>query len=382
MDEIRKKIDLCDREITKLLEERFSYVEEVGRYKLENNINIFDSTREVVVLDRISENIKDSTLIPYIRDIYTGIMDSSKSYQANLKRRDVGTSQNQQPETIVAYQGVPGSYGEEAMLGFFRRVGVENVQGINYKSFEQVAETVISGKVKFGVLPVENSFTGTVTASMDLLVRDGLYIIGEYILPVCHNLMAKKGTKLEDIVEVYSHEQGFMQCTEFFAEHPEWIQTEYTNTAAAAKLVAESEGFEKAAVASSRAAEIYGLDIIVSNINGSRTNSTRFLILSNDFNSSGQWQQNVPADKISVIFSLPHKSGSLFEALKIISQHGLNLLKIESRPSGRVNWEYMFFMDFEGELGEEQCRYAIDDLSAMAGALKVLGNYKKDDKEI
>ena len=380
LEDARKNIDRYDDRIIDLLEKRLDCVVNIAKYKLENSMNIFDAEREKLILQKVGELTQNKEYAPYIKDTYTGIMDASKNFQKKLisaaapaEKIYIPIKNGEKPELVkVAYQGVPGSYSEEAMRCYFKC----EIDAANCKSFEQVADRVTSGEADYGILPIENSSTGAVVATVDLLAKYDLYITGEYVLPVRHNLVAKKGAELSGIKEVYSHEQGFLQCADFLKKYPDWEQIEYMNTAVSAKMVAESDGFEKAAIAGKRAAEIYGLDILAEGINGESQNSTRFVIFS-------KIPENKPsANKISVMFSLPHRSGTLFEAMRFISERGLNLLKIESRPLHRANWEYAFFIDFEGNIREERCADAIKDLKNMTGTFRLLGNYEKDGKEI
>lgn len=374
--ELRMRIDQYDREILKLLEKRLDCVIQVAEHKLSQGMKIFDNNREMQVLEHISGLTENPAHVPYIRDTYIGIMDASK----NLQKKIMDASQRREQEPLsqeykamkVAYQGVPGSYSEEAMYSYFG----EEICGIPYKSFEDTARAVISEEAEYGLLAIENSSAGTVTATMDLLAKGELYIVGEYVLPVSHNLVALPGTNFSDIQEVYSHTQGLLQCVDFLKQYPNWEQNEYSNTAAAAKMVAEDGSRHKAAISSKRAAALYGLQILAEGIQGRQQNATRFVIFSK------QPQYSPLANKISISFSVPHTSGSLFETLKLISRQGLNLLKIESRPLHQANWEYVFFIDFEGNMQEPVCQQVIRELEQATGTFRFLGNYRKDEKTV
>lgn len=372
LDEVRKQIDACDREIVPLLEKRMDCVVQVAKYKLEHGKAVFDSAREQKVLDKVGGLTENSNYVSCMKDTYIGIMDASKKLQMKM------IDKAQQPQELwsapdkenitVTYQGVPGSYGEEAMHCYFG----DEVKSYPCTHFEEVVADVLAGKADYGVLPVENSSAGSVVTTVDLLAKSDLYIVGEYILPISHNLAAVPGATMEDIREVYSHEQALMQCVDFLRQYPQWDQISYVNTAISAKMVAEEGNRAKAAVCSSRAAEIYGLEVLADGINGETMNATRFVIF-------GRQPEYTPmANKVSVMFTLPHKSGTLLKAIQLITGRGLNLLKIESRPSHKANWEYMFFIDFEGNPQNEDCKGAIADLKNVTGTFKFLGSYIGD----
>lgn len=376
LNEVRKEIDACDKELVRLLEKRMDCVVQVAQYKLENNMEIFDGVREQKVLEKVAGLTQNKDYVPHMKDTYIGIMDASKQFQKKMIDQAHGQTQvphreNKQGLTVT-YQGIPGSYGEEAMQCYFG----EGVNAYPCTRFDQVVEDVLSGKADYGVLPVENSTMGSVVTTVDLLAKNDLFIVGEYVLPICHNLAAVPGTKLEDIEKIYSHEQALMQCGAFLQQYPNWEQVSYVNTAVAAKMVADDGSKKKAVICSKRAAEIYGLEILKEGINGELQNSTRFAVF------ASKQEENPKANKISIMFALPHRSGTLLEAMQLITGRGLNLLKIESRPSHMVNWEYMFFIDFEGNPQEESCKAALADLRALTGTFKLLGSYVKDGKVI
>lgn len=236
----------------------------------------------------------------------------------------------------VVYSGIPGSYAEEAALSFFPA----GTSLLTASSFGDACKKLADGEADRAVLPVENSTTGAIAAVYDLLSRYGFYIVGEQYVRIQHCLLALSGTKLSDIREVVSHEQGISQSAEFLANYPDWIRRPVYNTAAAAEMVAKSGSHQSAAIASRRAAEYYGLDILAADINQKEENYTRFVVVSRepDFPPHSQ--------KISLLFTLPHTVGSLCKVLRLFEEAGMNLVKIESRPMADRNWEYLFFLDF------------------------------------
>lgn len=269
---------------------------------------------------------------------------------------------------VVGYQGLPGSYSEEALKGYFG----ENINTYNVSTFEEVFEALNEKKIDYGVLPIENSSTGGIKEVYDLLRKYGFYIVGERCIKVNHNLVAIKGTKLEDVKEVYSHSQAFEQSSDFLKEHPEWKLIPYKNTAISANFVKENGKRTKASIASKRAAKLYDLDIIKENINHNVHNYTRFIIIGREL------EINKKFDKVSIVVSTLHKPGELFKVLKFFAEKNINLLKIESRPVLEKPWEYFFYIDFQGNLGEDYIKEAANLLEKSSSYYKLLGNYNQD----
>lgn len=269
---------------------------------------------------------------------------------------------------VVGYQGVPGAYGEEATYTYFKGRW-SNL--IAHESFEDVIEALLEGKIDYGVLPIENSSAGEVLDTYDLIKNNELYIIGEQSIKIQHNLLGLPGTKVEDIEEVYSHPQGLSQSKEFLKQHSKIKTCPYINTAIACKDVASLKDHTKAAIGSKRAAELYGLEILKSNIHFNKNNFTRFIILSNKMNITDE------SNKISIVFSSHHVSGSLYKILGYFAHNGLNLLKIQSRPLLEKKWDYYFFADFEGNLQQANVLIALSQIMNQCSYFKILGNYEQ-----
>ncbi len=267
----------------------------------------------------------------------------------------------------VVYCGVPGSYAEEAAISYFGKTA----EFITSDSFNGAFEDLKTKKAEFAVLPIENSSTGAISAVYDLLGEYGFFIVGEIPIAINHCLLAKKGTELSDITEVFSHEQGIFQSRDFLQRHPSWKRTVVYNTAAAAKLVSESDK-PFAAIASKRSAELYSLEILAEKTNFKEHNQTRFVVVSPTVIHSPE------NNKVSLAFTLPHVSGSLYDILGIFSREKLNLVKIESRPVAHKNWEYLFFLDFTADTVDERIKEILDELSDKTQTLKILGYYKND----
>ena len=265
----------------------------------------------------------------------------------------------------VAYQGVEGSYGHGAALQYFG----DQAELYHVPAMEDAMVEVEEGRADFGVLPIENSSAGAVSNNYDLLVRHDVYIVAEIQLPVHHALLALPGAGLSDIRRVYSHPQALMQSAQYLNSHREWQQISAANTALAAKKIWEDKDIAQAAVASETAGRLYGLKTLACPINFDKHNTTRFIVLS----KSPVYRRD--ADKVSICFECAHKSGSLYNMLGNLIYNHINMLMIESRPIEGRSWEYRFFVDVEGSLGDAAMQNALAGIQAEAAALRILGNY-------
>ena len=265
----------------------------------------------------------------------------------------------------VVFQGVEGAYSYAAMRQYFGK----NIESYHVKTWRTAMEDVTHGKADYAVLPIENSTAGIVADIYDLLMEYKLYIVGEQIIRVDHVLLGMPDAQIGDIREVCSHPQGLAQCKAFLEENPSWKKKEVENTAGAAKKVSEVGDKGVAAIASREAGEVFGLKVLAENICREKANSTRFIIVSR----KPEYEEK--AGKISICFELPHESGTLYNMLSHIIYNGLNMTKIESRPIPGKSWEYRFFVDFTGKLGESAVENALRGIEAEANVLRVLGNY-------
>ena len=381
LSEIRESINEVDQSLAQLFEKRMELVALVAEYKIENDIPILNSEREKQVIDRALESLRDKSLSREMEIFFNELMAISREYQsryidekfvAQTRGSDEawGISALASGETKklkIGFQGVEGSFSEEALLNYFGKEAMTS----SFRFFEDVFMAIDRGDVDYGILPVENSSTGSVNEVYDLLRKYGCHINGEIVLKVKQNLLGVKGASMEDIKEVYSHSQGFQQSAEFFKEHPSWKLIPYHNTALGAKLVSEAGDISRAAVASERAAAIYGLDILKENLNFNSKNYTRFVIVGKDL------ELDESSDKISVVLTVRHKAGSLCDVLRLFSQEGLNLLKIESRPIMDKSWEYFFHLDFEGNLQDPHVSRIMDQIRSRTTYFKILGNYRR-----
>jgi chorismate mutase/prephenate dehydratase len=266
----------------------------------------------------------------------------------------------------VAFQGEVGAYSESAIYEFFG----PTAQPIPCKRFSDVFKSVENDEVDFGIVPIENSIEGSVTQVYDLFLEYDLKVCGEVVLKIVHCLIANPGTKLDSIKVIFSHPQALGQCRNFLEKMGCELISTY-DTAGSVKMIKERNIVDAAAIASERAAKIYGMEILARNISDNPNNYTRFFILSKfDAPPTGN-------DKTSIIFSTRHVPGALYRALGEFALRGINLTKIESRPTRQRPWEYNFYLDFEGHRTEPRCAEALEGLKSNALFVKILGSYPK-----
>ena len=266
----------------------------------------------------------------------------------------------------VAFQGEKGAYSEMAVYKFF---GL-SVDVKPCRDFKDVFEVVEKQEAQHGVVPIENSLEGSINQTYDLFLKHGLKVCGEVVVRVSHCLVANKGTALEQVKTVYSHPQALAQCRNFL-ERSGWDLIPTYDTAGSAKMLKEKNLRDAAAIASERAAELYGLKILAREIEDNPNNYTRFFVLSKeDSPKTGN-------DKTSIIFAAAHKPGSLYQALGEFAKRGISLTKIESRPTKQTPWEYNFYLDFEGHRSEPRCMEALEALKEYSAFIKILGSYPK-----
>lgn len=360
LDEQRKAIDEIDTQLVALFEKRMEVCEEVGNIKMLNGMKVLDIERERAILaDRVSRT-KNPAYHRYVEEFFKGIIAQSRKLQKSIMR----TYEQGKLSGRAAYQGVVGAFTGEAAASVFG----DNIY--NVKTFEEVFREVVNGKADFGVVPVENYSTGSIMEVFDLLTKYEVYIAGETYVEVRQCLVGTQDADVDGLVQIYSHEQGFFQSREYLSDK-EWIQTKVLNTAIAAKMVSEMGDRTRGAICSAHAAEIYGLKVLKPNINFASNNRTRFIIISKTPITD---EAN---NKVSIMFSVPHVSGGLFEALGFFKETGLSMIKIESRPIADRPGEYLFFVDLEGNVGKANVNEALDKLQAYATGYRFLGNYRQ-----
>lgn len=372
LDDYRAEIDDIDKQLTALFEKRMNVVLKVAEYKKEKNLPVLQSNREEQVLNKAVNNLQNKDYTKEIKDFFNGMMHISKGYEhrkiAEAKSKDELSVKRKKIKfnEKAGFSGVKGSFSEQALLKFFG----EDVQYIAYEQFEDVFAAINFGEIKYGIVPIENSSSGAIAEVYDLLRKYGFYIVGEECIKVKQNLIGIKNTSLEDIKEVYSHPQGFLQCSEFLKPHKEWKKIPFNNTATSAKLVRDIGDKSKAAIASERAAKVFGLDIIKEAINNEKENHTRFIVISKEM------QVNENADKVSVVFSLEHKVGTLYKLLRYFAENKINMIKIESRPMKDTSWRYFLYVDFLGKIDSEDAKRALSYIKSESAYFKILGAYE------
>ena len=351
LDDLRKKIDEIDARIVELIAERQSISKEIGKGKNKTSKLIEDRERELKVLRNVRGLARDKKISPNdIENIYRQIIDASKKIQG----------------VAVAFQGEPGAYTEEAAIRFFGK----STRGVPYETLDEVFEAVEVGEVPFALVPVENSLEGSITRAYDLLLDSSLMVCGETELRISHCLIAVEGASLETIKFVYSHPQALGQSRNFLSHlNAELIPA--SDTAGSVRMIKEEKRLDYAAVASAKAAELYGMKIIAREIEDNPHNFTRFFVLSReDSPPTGN-------DKTSIVFSLRSKPGALYDCLREFATRKINLTKLESRPTRHQPWEYNFYMDFSGHREEKAVGEALKALEEHAVFVKILGSYPR-----
>lgn len=372
LTELRDTLDGIDSRIVELYEKRMEICAQVAEYKIETGKRVFDKEREQQKLKTVSELTHNEFNAHGIRDLFEQIMAVSRKlqYQKITEHNGGGRLSFIEMGDIdcgkcrVVFQGAEGAYSQAAMMEYFG----EEVDSFNVNTFRDAMLAIDEGSADFAVLPIENSSAGIVSEIYDLLVEFENYIVGEQIIRIEHCLMAAPGSRIEDIRTVYSHPQSLMQSAHYLLETG-WQQISMKNNAFAAKKVADDKDRTQAAIAGEAAAKIYGLDILRRGVNDLKDNSTRFIIITNQ----KVFAKN--AAKISLCFEVSHESGALYHALSHLMYNSLNVTKIESRPIPGRNWEYRFFLDFEGKLSDSAVRNALRGLREETHNMKILGNY-------
>ena len=368
--ESREKIDRIDKQIVDLFEERMRVAADVAEYKRNTGKQVLDRAREQSKLEVLQAMASNEFNAVSIRELFSQIMSMSRKLQYTLLAANVEETFEELPElaveagTKVVFFGVKGSYSEKAMLECFG----EQVEGIPAATFQEVMEKIEQGEALYGVLPIENTTTGGITDIYDLLVEYGNCIVAEHVVKIDHALLAPMGANVSDIQEIYSHPQALMQCENFFKEHPEITKVPAESTAKAALYVAEMQDNTKAALAGAHVANLYGLSVLQEQVNTEAVNSTRFIVITK------KRAYVKGANKISLCFELPHEAGTLYNILSHMIFNNLNMTKIESRPIAGKQFEYRFFVDFEGNLQDAGVKNALTGIRAEAMSLRILGN--------
>ncbi|MCI8418323.1 MAG: prephenate dehydratase [Lachnospiraceae bacterium] len=373
LQELRKKIDVLDRQMVELFEERMEVCRQVAEYKIQSSTKVLDRARELEKLEAVRDLAHNEFNRHGVQELFQQIMAMSRKLQYQLLESHgargrfpfVMVDKIEREHVRVVYQGEEGAYTQQAMLEYFG----ENISSFHVEQWRDAMVAIAEGMADYAVLPIENSTAGIVSDIYDLLVEFDNYIVAEKIIPINHALLGLPEADISDIRTVYSHPQGLMQCSRFLDENRHWRQVSLLNTAVAARKVLEDQDKSQAAVASLMAAKVFGLKVLKEHVNHSDTNSTRFIVATN------QKMYARDAGKVSICFEVPHESGSLYNVLSHFIYNGLNMSRIESRPIPERNWEYHFFVDFEGNLNDSAVKNALRGIQEEALNLKILGNY-------
>ena len=374
LEQLRGDIDAIDRQIVDLMKQRMETVAQVAEYKKANNIPVLDSGRERALLSKVGQEAGEE-LADYIQSMYRAIMAASRSYENGklgrgskvydgIKKAMEETPQLFPQRPTVACQGIEGAYSQIACDRLFKVPSI-----LYFQSFDHVFKAVESGMCQYGILPIENSTAGSVNAVYDLMIRHNFSIVRSARLKVSHNLLAKPGTKLEDIRDIYSHEQAISQCAGFLVGLKNVAVHVVENTAVAARMVAQSDRGDVAALSSRLCAEQYDLEIVRDNVQDQDNNYTRFICISKK-------PEIYPgADRTSLMMTLPHKPGTLYNVLAKFYALNINLQKLESRPLPSREFEFMFYFDVEASVYAPELENLFRDLEAESEQLRYLGTY-------
>ena len=373
LSEIREKIDTVDDQLLKLFLERMSLAEEVAAYKNEHHLPILNKERERAVLARVTEQSGEKERYAY--HLFSTLFELARSRQAELISAPTRVAAQVKasleagsavfPQTgLVACQGVEGANSQMACDRLLPRGNIVYV-----KTFEAVVAAVESGLCKFGVLPIENSSNGSVRAVYELLQDHRLSIVRSTRLCIRHELLALPGVKMDDITEIYSHEQAIGQCSHFLEGLNGVRVIPCDNTAAAAKMVSERGDRHAAAISSHPCAELYGLESVRDDIQDSDNNYTRFICIAKDpVIYAG-------ANRISLVIACDNKPGALYDILSKLAALGINMTKLESCPVTGRNFEFIFFLELEASVHEPGVLPMLEELERSCASFQFLGSY-------
>lgn len=374
LDDYRKEIDEIDDVLIEKLEQRMRIAEKIAEYKKEKSLPAFDYLREREKLDEIIEK-SSSDLAGYNKILFSSILEVSKDHQLKTIQqeshvvKDVKIALKNTPEifpesAVVACQGTQGAYSQEACDKMFKLPRI-----MYMKNFNGVFAAIKDGLCEYGILPLENSSAGSVNQVYDLMMEYNFHIVKSIRIKVNHYLLAKPGVKKEDIKEIVSHPQAINQCEKYLKNFPMAKITEFENTAEAAKMVAESDRTDIAAIGSGENGKLYGLEPLDSGIQDNENNYTRFICISKDL------EIYPGANKTSIMMVLDHKPGALYNVLARFNAMGVNLEKLESRPLPSRDFEFMFYFDIAESVYSDEFVRMLNQLEEMSRKFKYLGSY-------
>ena len=376
ISELREQINEIDHEIVELYGRRMEAARAIGRYKREHNLPVLDSERERSLLNKVAEQAGEENE-QGVRALYHLLIDHSRMRQemdghpesplGQQIREIVAAMPAIFPEkAMIACQGVEGAYSQLACEKMIRYPSI-----MYCRTFENVFGAIENGLCQYGILPIENSLAGSVNSVYDLMIRHHCYIVRSARIKIDHTLLALPGTRMDEIREIYSHEQAIQQCSSFLSRHKEWHVNVCTNTAAAARMVAESGRRDAAAISSGHCAALYGLECLSSEIQNNSNNHTRFICISKK-------PEIYPgADHTSLMLVLPNHPGSLYQLLSRFNALDINLIKLESRPLPGRDFEFMFYFDLEASVGSPTFSRLIEELDITLNQFSYLGSYSE-----
>ena len=376
LSDYRKKLDEIDEEMLRLFSDRMNIAAQIASWKQENSLPVLDARREKEKLRRIEE-MSDPELSDYSFTLFSMLMELSRSRQNRILHRESpetkaieaalqDTPQLFPEKAVVACQGVEGAYSGIACEKLFARPSI-----FYFSSFDAVFTAVEKGLCRYGVIPVENSTAGTVNAVYDLMVKHDFRIVRSVRIKVDHNLLVRPGTKEEDIREIYSHGQAISQCAAFLQRFPNAKIIPCENTAVAAKMVAESAEPGVAALSSRSCAKLYGLEILMSSVQDSDNNYTRFICISKNL------EIYPGADHTSLMMVIRDEPGTLHHVLARFYVLGINMHKLESRPIPGRNWEYRFYFDLDTSVYSPKFIQLMGELGDICEEYEYLGSYSE-----
>ena len=375
LSELREQIDSIDRDIVELFKRRMNVSAEVAEYKKKTGMSVLDSARERALLNKVSE-LSGEEFEEYTRTLYATILDLSRSYQ----HKRLGETSRLYSEIVKALQTTPKLFPERAVIacqgveGAYSQIAAERLfQAPNimfFSDWEKVFSAIQAGLCRYGVIPIENSTAGSVKKVYDLMISHNFKIVRTVRIKIDHNLLAKRGTNIEDIKEIVSHEQAINQCAGFLsAKFPKAKITRVENTARAAQIVAESDRDDIASLSSRSCADQYGLCTLASAVQDNGNNHTRFICITNDL------EVYPGADRTTLMVVTPHKPGALYRILSRFNALGINLLKLESRPIPDRDFEFMFYFDLEAPVYSPKFAQLLSELERECDEFTYLGSY-------
>lgn len=375
LDEIRLRLNELDDELLKLLSERRKMSIEVAKSKVQTSKPVRDASREQQLLVKLINAGRDKYELDaqYITKLFHTIIEDSVLLQQSYLQNLANPELSRKPLARVAFLGSKGSYSHLASREYFSRKNTELIE-LNCEHFKEVTQTVESGHADYGVLPIENTSSGSINEVYDLLQHTTLYIVGEMTLPIEHCLVATSDIRLEEIKTLYSHPQPHQQCSEFLSRMKGVTLESCASTADAMQKVKEMGRSDVAAIGNASSGKLYGLQPIQDNIANQTENHTRFIIVAR---KPVEVSSQIPA-KTTLIMSTSQDAGSLVATLLVLQKYGINMNKLESRPIMGNPWEEMFYVDLESHLESEEMQQALNELTQLTKHLKVLGCYPSE----